>query len=240
MKLEDYPGSKPLWAQLYDILMKRIKDGDYVLDETLPTDKDLMEEFQVSRITVRNAMNKLISDGFIVRQRGVGSKVIKSEEDSLSTLLKLSYKGIYEDNKEKNKIIKRIEKVKPAAEVSEFFNIPKTKKILFLVREVRQNNEVIGVHETYLGPLLPLTDKDDFNGSLYEKLKELGFEINSVQEQVTSSIITKEEQELFGAEEIQAIMKRERKGFFDGKPIEYTRSTYLGKKYTLTIELGDS
>ena len=67
--------TKPLWSQLYDILEMRILSGEYKEGDTLPSEVAIMQEFDVSRITVRQAMDKLIQAQLISRQRGKGTVV---------------------------------------------------------------------------------------------------------------------------------------------------------------------
>ena len=55
MKLSYQVGQKPLWSQLYDILEMRILSGEYKEGDTLPSEVAIMQEFDVSRITVRQA-----------------------------------------------------------------------------------------------------------------------------------------------------------------------------------------
>ena len=75
MKLSYQVGQKPLWSQLYDILEMRILSGEYKEGDTLPSEVAIMQEFDVSRITVRQAMDKLIQAQLISRQRGKGTVV---------------------------------------------------------------------------------------------------------------------------------------------------------------------
>lgn len=64
MKLSYQSGQKPLWSQLYDILESRILNGEYKEGDVLPSEMALMEEFNVSRITVRQAMDKFAGTGW--------------------------------------------------------------------------------------------------------------------------------------------------------------------------------
>ena len=57
--LEKKTGQKPLWSQLYEILQSRIETAAYEEGTLFPTEAELMEEFAVSRITVRQAMDSL-------------------------------------------------------------------------------------------------------------------------------------------------------------------------------------
>jgi len=61
--------------QILDILSERIKDRSYPPNSKLPSENSLCEEFNVSRITIRRAMDILVSRGNINRMQGVGSFV---------------------------------------------------------------------------------------------------------------------------------------------------------------------
>ena len=58
-KLESGKGASPLYAQIKDILLSNIEEGIY--KDKIPTEKQLQELFQVSRITVRQAIDELVS-----------------------------------------------------------------------------------------------------------------------------------------------------------------------------------
>lgn len=65
----------PLYQQIYNYIYDRITTGLLKPNDKLPTEKELMEMFIVSRITAKNALNKLRADGYIKRIRGKGSFV---------------------------------------------------------------------------------------------------------------------------------------------------------------------
>jgi len=65
----------PLSLQVEQILIERIRSGHYPPDAQLPAEVDLAEEFNVSRATVRSALNTLATLGLIVRRHGAGTFV---------------------------------------------------------------------------------------------------------------------------------------------------------------------
>jgi len=65
----------PLAEQLVDILKCRIRDGAYATGTQFPAESQLVQEFDVSRATVRSALNLLAASGQIVRRWGVGTVV---------------------------------------------------------------------------------------------------------------------------------------------------------------------
>ena len=51
-------------------IIKRINDNTYKEHETIPSERDLMAMFDVSRITVRKAIEELVSEGYLYRVHG--------------------------------------------------------------------------------------------------------------------------------------------------------------------------
>jgi DNA-binding LacI/PurR family transcriptional regulator len=67
--------SKPLYSKIYETLKERIENRDYLPGEQLPTESELTVMFQVSRITVKRALDDLEQQGYIYRIKGSGSYV---------------------------------------------------------------------------------------------------------------------------------------------------------------------
>jgi GntR family transcriptional regulator len=62
-----------LASQILDILVGRIQDGSYLPQTQFPPENQLAKEFDVSRATIRSAMDRLESRGLIIRRQGVGT-----------------------------------------------------------------------------------------------------------------------------------------------------------------------
>lgn len=65
----------PLYYQLYTILLNRIKTGELQPGDMLPTEVSLVEEYDVSRATVRQAILDLARNGYVVREKSKGTFV---------------------------------------------------------------------------------------------------------------------------------------------------------------------
>ena len=72
-------GPIPLYVQLAEVLVRRF-DGNYEIGDKLPTVEQLVAEFGVSPVTVRQGMSLLEADGLISRGRGVGTLLLKKPE----------------------------------------------------------------------------------------------------------------------------------------------------------------
>ncbi len=68
-----------LTMQIHDHLKRGIENGEYASRQRLPTERELSEQFFVSRITSKRALNLLSQEGLIVRIPGKGSFVKAGE-----------------------------------------------------------------------------------------------------------------------------------------------------------------
>lgn len=68
----------PLYLQIKNILKDRISHGVYALNENIPAEPQLEKEFEVSKITIRNAINELVQEGYLEKKSGKGTKVIRN------------------------------------------------------------------------------------------------------------------------------------------------------------------
>lgn len=236
MKLKSSVGEKPLWSQLYDILEERILNGEYPVGSNLPAEVVLMEEFGVSRITVRQAMDKLLESKFIARKRGKGTIVLE-RNNKIETSFVSSFNGIHEKNNDTDRRVISVTIVAAPVEVAYYFGLNKNEKILQLTRGIYVDNKLVSIQETYLNPQLPIDEKLDYSGSLYKLLEIKGYKITGVIEEISASIISAKEKKLFNISKNEAIMTRIRKSNSNSFPIEYTYSRYLSNGYELIIEL---
>jgi len=74
------PGPTPLYHQLEQDLRARIIKGEFSPGDPLPTEERICEQYGVSRITVRRALDALIAQSLIVKRRGVGSFVAEAKK----------------------------------------------------------------------------------------------------------------------------------------------------------------
>ncbi len=77
---------QPRYEQMYRIVRERILAGQYQVGERIPSEKELIEEFGVSRITSKKALDMLVQEGMIHRQPGRGSFVTRKEQQDDSAV----------------------------------------------------------------------------------------------------------------------------------------------------------
>lgn len=68
---------QPLYVQIRENLRKEILEGTYAPHARLPSEKSLMDQFGVSRITIRQALSDLHNEGLVFSAQGKGTYVSK-------------------------------------------------------------------------------------------------------------------------------------------------------------------
>lgn len=68
----------PLYLQIKKIIKDRILHGEYPLGSLIPSEPQLEQEFNVSKMTVRNAIQELYQEGYVEKRSGVGTMVMRN------------------------------------------------------------------------------------------------------------------------------------------------------------------
>lgn len=68
---------KPLYAQIQEYIAERILSGQLKPESKIPSERDLSEELEVSRMTIRKAITELVNEGLLERRHGSGTYVAK-------------------------------------------------------------------------------------------------------------------------------------------------------------------
>jgi len=75
-KTIDRFNQEKLYIQLTRIFLEEIKSGNWQLNQRIPSEEELCKKYDVSKITVRQAINNLVSDGYVMKLQGKGTFVV--------------------------------------------------------------------------------------------------------------------------------------------------------------------
>lgn len=70
---------RPLYIQLKNVLLDQIKSGIWKEKDQIPTELELMESYHLGRDTVRKAVSILVQEGYLIKRRGKGTFVAKTQ-----------------------------------------------------------------------------------------------------------------------------------------------------------------
>ena len=75
MELDHRKEAPSLYAQVTRDLSSKIENGEYAVGELIPSERELQAIYQVSRMTVRLALNELVNRSYVECRRGIGTIV---------------------------------------------------------------------------------------------------------------------------------------------------------------------
>ena len=169
-----------LYEDISNDLLAKIKDGTYQEGQRIPSEKDLAQDYGVSRPTVRQALQLLVDDGYLDRRRRRGTVVChpKVRQHFTEGLMSFSDDMRLAGNSTRTVVI-IFRREKAQETVADALHIAPGNEVYKLVR-LRYVEDTANVFvETYL-PCAELPDIDDVdfsNASLYQTLSECGFAV---------------------------------------------------------------
>lgn len=236
----DHNSKKPLHLQAEEILRKLIEAEDYKNGKYLPNEIELSEQLRISRNTLRQAINKLVFEGLLVRKKGVGTKVVKKGivggvKNWLSFSQEMKMLGIEVRNFELH-----ISRKLPSEEIINFFNTPTIVSDKYVVLErLRGNKDYPFVYFiSYFNPNIPLTGEENFTRPLYELLEnEYHIVVKTSKEEITARLAGEFIADKLEIRASDPILIRKRFVYDNNNiPIEYNIGYYRADSFTYTID----
>jgi GntR family transcriptional regulator len=233
----DHKSPVPLHIQAEALLRTIISDPIYSEGELLPNEVDLAKQLAISRTTLRQALNKLVYEGLLIRKKGIGTKVAGTSVSSkssnwLSFSQEMQARGIPIKNYELH-----ISWVQPEKHVANFFEISQDKKVLKMERLRGTPDGPFVYFTSFFHPRVGLTGEEDFKRPLYEILED-----HSVIATLSKEEISAKEADKFIAGKLEVklgspILFRKRFVYDQGeRPIEYNLGYYRADSFVYTTE----
>ena len=170
--LDNKKNSQPLYIQIKNHIKGQLENKIYDVGDILPTESDYQKQFGVSRITVRNAINELVTEGYLTRTRGKGTTV------SFKKLNEIICRGSNFTEEMKQFGLKAftwavsVSIIKSDSLISEKLGIPKGEHALKVERLRGTEEYPIVYFETYFSmeKNMPI-DKDMYKGSINDTIR---------------------------------------------------------------------
>lgn len=232
----------PLYYQLKEHLKKQIETGRYQVDDLIPSERELSELFEINRMTVRQAINELVQEGLLQRQRGVGTFVSKRKIEQPLTKLSNFTSDMVNRGMQPGARFLSMEVIPATGSVAQRLQIPEGESVIELVRIRTGDGEPMALEKSYLvhkwaEPLVGLNMEDK---SLYGTLEEkCGLKLTRAQQTIEITYVTPSEAHYLEVNGGDAVMLIERVTYGENKPtpVEYVKSLYRGDRYKFSIEM---
>lgn len=218
----------PIYQVIEQDIRKAILDGKLKQGDLVPSETELSAKYKVSRMTVRQAINNLLIDGYIYRHKGRGTFVtfnkMEMEKNShyFSTELH-DIEGPIETS------LMKLETI-PADEIISIRLQLKIGDPVYYVERLKTNNNIVLVYERLYLPcsMYPELNENNFPKSFYRYVEEeLNWKIKNSVLAIEARGLSKRVAELFHQQEGEPTLYSSSVAYLDnGRAFEYTRSYY--------------
>lgn len=239
----------PLYYQLEILLREKISSGFYRQGDQLPTEDELIAEYGISRITVRQALATLASEGLIERRQGRGTFI--AERHGLTSQFEGQFEGVINLTGSLDELIAMGQKtpvkvldinlIKADAQAAELLGLQPGDPVSRIERLRLLDGKPYGLLVNYFPAEIGvrLTTEDLSEGSVLEQLEtKIGIRLHKGIQQITAALadpyvagrleipvgsaLLSIENTIYGAEE---------------KPVEYVRVLYRSDLYRYRVLL---
>lgn len=226
------------YSKIASIIKRDVQNGIYKPGDHLPVERELQSHFQVSKMTIRHALQVLEQEGVVRIERGRGAFVIdlqiQRSKEIIGLTELLARKGLACHSK-----VLRLEKMKPSAQIQKTLNLKDGDEIYYVHRLRYADNEVIAIEYAYIDakycPGLEMFNLEKF--SLYDIFYEhYKMHISWAKDDITADNIRGEDAKtLLQAKSGPALIVHNIAYDTNNSPIEYTKSIYNYKTFTYHV-----
>lgn len=227
----------PKHEQLHGILLRMAKNE---LDPgaRVPSERTLMDQFGVSRITVRAAIGRLVNEGHLVRVPGKGTFVSEGAVQSTLHLASFTQEMEAQGHKPSTIVLEAVRTLPPDA-TARALSLPRGEEALHIRRLRLADGRPVSVDDAWYSASLAAGLLDiDLTGSIYRALAaDFGHQIDRARQTVRAEGAPQDVAVLLGAEAGAPVLFFDRVSFSGDHAIEHARSWYRSDRYALTMEV---
>jgi GntR family transcriptional regulator len=229
----------PVYFRLEKFLRGQILTGALKPGDPIPPESQLAQQFSTSRMTVRQALSRLVFEGLVVRYRGRGSFVAQPRLEHTKMWLSFEEEMQVRGSKIGHKLLGM--RIVPAeGKVAEHLALPEDTPVFFLQRQRLVDGQVAGYEIRYLPRNIgeALTQDEIHNQPLVPAVERiLGRARTRLALRVSASVVRREEAKILETKVGAPVLVRENIWYLDPEgPIQYGKSIFRGDRYQMFVE----
>ena len=236
--------SLPLYLQLKEILQSKIESSELKPHARLPSERELAEEFGISRMTVRQTLSELAHQGLVYAIVGKGTYVAEPKIDQNLQLLTSFTEDMRNRGLRASSRLLRADLIPASPKLADILHIQHRAEVVKLERLRLADNIPLCLETPHLPHHLcpDILQHDLESRSLYAILRnEYGLKLGEASQTIEAALANEREIELLHLHAPSPVLLIERKTLLDGgHVIEYVKSAYRGDRYKFYTTLHGS
>jgi GntR family transcriptional regulator len=222
-------------AYLVELIENELREGD-----AIPSERTLTERFAVSRMTVRQALDSLVSDGVLQREQGRGTFVAPSRVDFEMRLTTFA-----EDARRLGLVpgtrVLAAETLPATPRIAEVLSVAEGAPVHRVQRLRTANGEPFSIETGWIpAGLLPDMLADGVPESIYGALRAGGHPPTWGEDTFLAADATDVEAELLGLSGSRAVLRTRRRTFAASGACMYSQACYRGDRYSVVVPLREA
>lgn len=229
----------PLYFQIAENLKREITEGTLKPGDRLDNELDLTERLGVSRPTVRQAVQRLVDQGLVVRRRGLGT-VVTTPRILRSVALTSLYDDLFVAGRHPATTVLGVTEAEADDELAATLSLPPGSPVLFVERLRLADGTPLALMHNYLPAGMLGSEPADALGKagLYELLRKRGVQLQAGEQVIAARKTTAHEAKLLEAPRGATVLTMTRTTFDqDGRPVEHGSHAYLADRYSFRMTL---
>ncbi|WMT87348.1 GntR family transcriptional regulator [Pelagibacterium sp. 26DY04] len=233
------PGGGPLYLKLRRSIEDAVRSGLINPGDALPSERDIAATADVSRVTVRKAVQNLVADGILIQRHGSGTFVaprIERVEQPLSSLTSFTEDMARRGRTMTNQWLDR-GLYDPSPQEAVVLGLGAGEKVARVNRLRMADGNPLAIERASLAASI-LPDPDGIRASLYAHLEKTGNRPVRAIQRIAAVNLGGQDADLLDVAAGAASLKIERTSYLaSGRIVEFTRSIYRGDAYDFVAEL---
>ena len=228
----------PAYLQIHDQIKKEIDEEVWQIGQRLPSERDLAETFQVSRMTLRQAITLLVEEGVLERRVGSGTFVASTRVQEKMRGTTSFTEIMKSQGKTPSSQLISYRRTLPSKQEVEKLGINKTENIIRMER-VRYADKLPVVYEVASIPekFIKNFKKEEITSHFFQTLQRHGYRIGKSQQTIYARLAKEKIAHYLEVEKGHAILGLTQVSYLeDGTAFEYVKSQYVGERFEFYLE----
>lgn len=232
------PNKIPVYIEMHNKMRHLIVSNQWKRESKIPSERSLAQEFNVSRMTARQAVSSLVEEGLLERRRGAGTFVASEKvREKLSGIPSFTETIEKLGKQPSSKLVSYYTKRASESE-AEKLDLSQDETVLVMERIRYTDNEPICFEVATL-PLKIISEfsKEQLTQHLYRTLSDSGFEAARAEQTISATLASEKVAELLQIKRESPILRLRQVSYTqEDRPFEYVRAQYVGSRYEFFLE----
>lgn len=231
--------ASPVYIQIHNQIKQDVENGKWRVGQRIPAERELAEQFEVSRMTLRQAIQTLVDDGILERHVGSGTFVANRKvQEKMSGVTSFTDLMLSAGKTPSSKTIS-YHVTTPSQSEIERLQLKKDQKVLRMER-IRYGSDMPICYEVTAVPADLIEDfsKEEVTSSLYKILEvKAGLYPGRAIQTVSAMSASEKIAEYLEIRRGETLLRLRQISYLqDGRPFEYTHTQYVGDRFEFVLE----